>query len=94
MAGSRASGSFVFGLLGDTPRMRRTIEFTKELDLDIALFNILAPYPGTSISEVREEKNGEVSWCDFQDFHHTANRMLLRLPDGPSTEVIEAYRRS
>lgn len=47
-AGIETFGFFIFGLLGETERsMRRTINFAKELPLDIAKFDICIPYPGT-----------------------------------------------
>jgi radical SAM superfamily enzyme YgiQ (UPF0313 family) len=41
-------GYFIIGLPGETDEtIRRTIAYAKELPLDIALFHIAAPYPGT-----------------------------------------------
>lgn len=41
-------GYFIIGLPGETEEtIRETIEFSKKLPLDIALFHIAAPYPGT-----------------------------------------------
>lgn len=95
-AGVRVSGFFIFGLLGDTPQtMQKTIDFAKELDLDIAVFNILAPYPGTRIWRIIQEKGGTILVDSYDDFHHTADRALFTLPGGPPPEdVAEAYRRA
>ncbi|MBI2038638.1 MAG: radical SAM protein, partial [Candidatus Nealsonbacteria bacterium] len=42
------TGFFMIGLIGDTKEtMQQTIDFAKELDLDIAQFNIAIPNPGT-----------------------------------------------
>jgi radical SAM superfamily enzyme YgiQ (UPF0313 family) len=47
-AGIRNWGYFIIGLPGETVgTIRETIAFAKSLPLDIALFHIAAPYPGT-----------------------------------------------
>jgi len=47
-AGIKNWGYFIIGLPGETEEtIRQTIEFAKVLPLDIALFHVAAPYPGT-----------------------------------------------
>ncbi len=47
-AGIKNWGYFIIGLPGETEEtIRQTIDFAKALPLDIALFHIAAPYPGT-----------------------------------------------
>jgi radical SAM superfamily enzyme YgiQ (UPF0313 family) len=47
-AGIRNWGYFIIGLPGETvDTIRDTINFSKKLPLDLALFHIAAPYPGT-----------------------------------------------
>ena len=47
-AGIKNWGYFIIGLPGETEEtIRQTIDFAKELPLDIALFHVAAPYPGT-----------------------------------------------
>jgi radical SAM superfamily enzyme YgiQ (UPF0313 family) len=47
-AGIRNWGYFIIGLPGETEQtIRQTIDFAKKLPLDIALFHVAAPYPGT-----------------------------------------------
>ncbi len=47
-AGIRNWGYFIVGLPGETEEsIRQTIRFAKELPLDIALFHVAAPHPGT-----------------------------------------------
>ncbi len=47
-AGIKNWGYFIIGLPGETEAtIRETIEFAKRLPLDIALFHVAAPYPGT-----------------------------------------------
>jgi radical SAM superfamily enzyme YgiQ (UPF0313 family) len=47
-AGIMNWGYFIVGLPGETEEtIRQTIDFAKKLPLDIALFHVAAPYPGT-----------------------------------------------
>jgi radical SAM superfamily enzyme YgiQ (UPF0313 family) len=47
-AGIMNWGYFIIGLPGETEEtIQQTIEFSKKLPLDLALFHIAAPYPGT-----------------------------------------------
>ena len=47
-AGISNWGYFIIGLPGETPEtIQQTITFAKHLPLDIALFHVAAPYPGT-----------------------------------------------
>jgi radical SAM superfamily enzyme YgiQ (UPF0313 family) len=47
-AGIKNWGYFIIGLPGETEEtIRQTIDFAKKLPLDIALFHVAAPYPGT-----------------------------------------------
>ena len=47
-AGIRNWGYFIIGLPGETEEtIQQTIAFSKQLPLDIALFHVAAPYPGT-----------------------------------------------
>jgi radical SAM superfamily enzyme YgiQ (UPF0313 family) len=49
-AGIRTLGYFIIGLPGETKdTAHKTIDFARELDLDLAAFYILLPYPGTPI---------------------------------------------
>lgn len=56
-AGIKNWGYFIIGLPGETEgTIRETIDFSKKLPLDIALFHVAAPYPGTPFFfEVVEE---------------------------------------
>jgi anaerobic magnesium-protoporphyrin IX monomethyl ester cyclase len=57
-AGIMNWGYFIIGLPGETEgTIRETIDFAKKLPLDIALFHVAAPYPGTPFFfEVIENK--------------------------------------
>jgi radical SAM superfamily enzyme YgiQ (UPF0313 family) len=48
MNGIKNFGYFIIGLPGETREtIQETIDFSKELPLDLAIFHIAAPYPGT-----------------------------------------------
>ena len=93
--GLEITGFFIFGLIGDTPEtMQKTIEFAKGLDLDIAVFNVLAPYPGTKLYE-KIQKEGKLLLADYDDFHHTTDRGIFIHPEVPSPEEVgNAYKRA
>lgn len=57
-AGIKNWGYFIIGLPGETEAsIRETIDYAKQLPLDIALFHLAAPYPGTPFFyEVVENK--------------------------------------
>ena len=47
-AGIKNWGYFIIGLPGETEEtIRQTIDFSKKLPLDLALFHVASPYPGT-----------------------------------------------
>ena len=47
-AGIKNWGYFIIGLPGETPEtIRQTIDFSKRLPVDLALFHVASPYPGT-----------------------------------------------
>ena len=87
------SGFFMFGLFGDTIySMRQTIDFAKELDVDVALFNMATPYPGTRMYEMIK-KDGKFlfdtnSWENIQ---HTSGKFMFTHPDVPNPEVVEEF---
>jgi len=56
-AGIKNWGYFIIGLPGETDEtVRQTIELAKKLPLDLALFHIAAPYPGTPFYQEAVEK--------------------------------------
>lgn len=90
-AGIRVTGFFIIGLIGDTEdTMEQTIKFAKELDLDIASFNMAVPYPGTRMWNIIKENKGEIFLKDWDDFHHTSGRCLFSMPGTSDPKTIEA----
>ncbi|MBI1824811.1 MAG: cobalamin B12-binding domain-containing protein [Planctomycetes bacterium] len=89
-AGIDVRAAFMFGNPGETiESMRRTIDFAKELDPDIALFNITTPYPGTQMFEWAR-RNGHLRTLDW-NYYDLANQ-VLELPTVSRDEVNQMYR--
>lgn len=82
-------GFFMFGLLGDSEEtMQQTIDFSKELDLDAALFSITVPYPGTKMWQMIEQK-GRILLSSWDDYFNTSGKMVYEYPGTASPEVVE-----
>ncbi|MEK7071880.1 MAG: radical SAM protein [Patescibacteria group bacterium] len=95
-AGIPITGFFIIGLLGDTKEtMEKTINFAKELDLDIASFNMAVPYPGTRMWDMIKEDRGEIFLKDWDDFHHTSGKCLYSIPGMSDPKTVEMmYRKA
>ena len=67
--------------------MRGTIDYSKRLDIQFAMFNITTPYPGTELYEraFRDHMLRHQEWSAY-DLSHP----VLELPDVPS-ETVQAY---
>jgi anaerobic magnesium-protoporphyrin IX monomethyl ester cyclase len=96
VGGIFVSGYFMFGLIGDTEEtMQQTIDFSKELDLDVASFTIAVPYPGTRLETMIKQKGGKIHFKSWDEFHHTAGRVMFSYPGMVAPEKIEAaYKRA
>ncbi|MFH1109265.1 MAG: cobalamin-dependent protein [Planctomycetota bacterium] len=89
-AGIAVRAAFMFGNPGETVEtMRRTIDFAKRLDPDIALFNITTPYPGTQMFEWAR-RNGYLRTLDWNDYD-LANS-VIELPTVSSEEINRMYK--
>ncbi|MBI2047134.1 cobalamin B12-binding domain-containing protein [Candidatus Pacearchaeota archaeon] len=74
-AGIECVGFFMLGNLGeDEKTMQETIDFAKSLELDIAQFSILIPFPGTPIRQVieNEGKIFENNWDKYDNLEGKA----------------------
>lgn len=88
-AGILTVGFFVLGLRGDNEKtMRKTIDFAKEIDIDVAFFSILTPYPGTPLWDLIE-KEGKFLIKDFDELHHSSGKMTFSHPEFPSAVLVE-----
>jgi len=63
-------GYYIIGLPGETWKtIKKTIDFSKELDTDYAEFHIATPFPGTKFYELAKSKGWLLSeeWEDFEE---------------------------
>ncbi len=89
-AGIAVRAAFMFGNPGETVEsMRRTIDFAKELDPDLAIFNITTPYPGTKMFDWAK-RNGYLRTLDWSDYD-LANTVMT-LPTVSPEEINRMYK--
>jgi anaerobic magnesium-protoporphyrin IX monomethyl ester cyclase len=87
-AGIEPRGSFMFGHPSDTlESIRRTFDFSKRLDLDIALYNVATPYPGTDFFAWAEAE-GRLLHRDWSLYDRS--HAVVRLP-GIEPGVLENF---
>jgi len=92
-AGIRNWGYFVIGLPGETEEtIEQTIAFSKKLPLDLALFHIAVPYPGTPFwYEALEQGWLRLErWEDLDMYSSTA----VEYPNLTSAQLVAAARRA
>ena len=87
------TASLVIGLPGETPDdLRKTIEFTKKLQPDVADFHMLIPLPGTPVYNYLKQ-NGliiETDWSKYS-FH---TEPVFRTKELTKEEILEWYKRA
>jgi len=88
---STKQGSFIFGQDDDTRDIfRRTVEYVQESGMEVPVFSILTPYPGTALRRrlIKEGRLLEASkdWRKY-DIGHVLFRPALMTPD----ELQEGY---
>lgn len=90
--GIEVRGSFIMGSPGETRQtLQKTIDFSKELDLDIAAFNIATPFPGTEMFTYARENNLLMTenWADYDMYNQ-----IIKLPDLREGELHQWYRKA
>jgi radical SAM superfamily enzyme YgiQ (UPF0313 family) len=79
-------GSFIFGLEGDDIGVfKRTVDFVKATKIDIALYNILTPFPETKLYEQmqREGRIHDQDWSHYDTCHSVIK------PKGMTSEELQ-----
>lgn len=73
--GIEGRGSLILGLPGETrATIRETIEFVKTLDVKVAAFNIVTPYPGTVLYDMAKAGKGiHLMSADWKDYRRWGN---------------------
>ncbi|MBT3185871.1 MAG: B12-binding domain-containing radical SAM protein [Nitrospina sp.] len=91
-------GSFIFGLDGDDMNVfKRTVDFVNAAKIDIPLYNILTPFPGTQLYQ-RMEDEGRIidrDWANYDVCHaviQPKNMTPEELLNGYFWAVRETYR--
>ncbi len=88
-AGIKVRGYFMIGLPGDTEKtIRKTIDFSKKLDLDFATFFITTPFPGTDLYELAE-KVGHVTTKNWREYYTLTEKRVIFVPKSISKEKLE-----
>lgn len=91
--GIRVWGSFIVGGMDETKEnIRQTVQYAKMLDVDIAEFSILTPFPGTALFRQAQEEQRIVSydWSLYDGAHAVMNTKNLTRKE-IATETIKAY---
>jgi radical SAM superfamily enzyme YgiQ (UPF0313 family) len=89
-AGIAVRAAFMFGNPGETTEsMRRTVQFARELDPDIAIFNITTPYPGTQMFEWAR-RHGYLRTLDWSEYD--LGNAVLELPTVSPEEINRMYK--
>jgi len=89
-AGIDTRGSFMLGCPGETEAtLQKSLDFMKELDLDLVSINILTPMPGTEIRRWAQ-REGLLMTEDWNDY--TFTRSVIRLPT-IAPETVDQYLR-
>ncbi len=96
-AGIFISGLFILGLPGETMQTcLDTIRFAKEIDPEIAKFNIAVPFPGSKFFEDQRSKiEGSSEYRKFSswyDFYSTKGNLIYS-PDSISSEELRNLQR-
>jgi len=88
--GIEVRGSFIIGNIGETREtMEKTLQFAKDLDLDLFQLSVNTPYPGTQLYQHAVANNllAHTNWSEYGQ-----GNVLVRLPD-LTPEEIYAFER-
>ncbi len=83
--GLEVRGSFIIGNLGETwETMENSLQFARELDIDLFQLNINTPYPGTQLYKYAFE-NGLLVHTNWEDYGQGS--VILHSPTLPASEI-------
>ncbi len=89
-AGIDARGSFMVGCPGETEEtLKQTVDFAKDLDLDLISVTVLTPLPGSRLYQWAKEK-GYLMSDDWSDY--TTVNSVMRLPT-IDPDVVDRWHR-
>ena len=91
-AGIDIRGAFMLGNPGETEKsIRKTIEYSKKIGIQFAMYNITTPFPGTALFDWANEK-GFIKHTDWNlyDLAHP----IMELPTISSEAVQKSYHKA
>lgn len=89
--GMEARGFFILGLPGDTEdSMQDTINFAKDLKLDVANFYITIPFPGTEIAQ-KADRFGKINYKNLDSYLNQTTKSPPFIPRGLTQKQLLAY---
>nr|MDO8113619.1 radical SAM protein [Candidatus Sigynarchaeota archaeon] len=85
-------GAIIIGNIGETYNdVLKTIEYAKELDIDIGQFTALTPLPKTKLWEEANQKG----WIEDRDWtHYDFTRVVMRTPDLTRKQIAELVHKA
>jgi len=87
-------GFFMLGLPGETEKtMTETIRFAKSLDLDVAVFHITTPFPGTELYQQALETGELLTDVDYSHYLMFSSEDFPYVPRGLTRELLRAYQK-
>lgn len=89
-AGIDCRGAFMIGNPGETSKtVKKTLKFAIDLDVDIAIFNITTPYPGTEMFGWAKQ-NALLLTFDWDEYD--LSKPVMKLPDISADEIANYCR--
>ncbi len=90
--GIKVIGFFILGFIYDTPEsMTKTIEYAKHLNMPLAQFDIMTPYPGTKFFDQIKDRIVDFDWKKY-----TTHHPVVKLDNVSAADVLhfknKAYR--
>lgn len=84
--------AFMFGNPGETEEtMQKTLDYSIEIDPDLAIYNITTPYPGTAMYKWAKE-HGYLKTENWDEYNFSQS--IMNLPTVSSEKVEEYYKKA
>ena len=94
-AGLEVIGSIILCLPGEDEAMvKNTIYFVKEMDLDVVVFFMPVPFPGTELYEICKKEGGlveNIDWKDYKQWMDQKNPLYIN-PKLGKEKMLELYQ--
>lgn len=94
-AGLEIIGSIILCLPGEDEQMvKKTIHFVKEMDLDVVVFFMPVPFPGTELFEICKKEGGlvgDIDWKDYKQWMDQKNPLYIN-PKLGKDKMLDLYQ--